>query len=110
MVLTEVLKPTKNTAIFLSPSRVGDQKVLIPLWLLELEVEEGKDMWVESQEMLWLPSWETSSKSLNLSLLVCKMGMVTKQSNHRIVGKHRLSFITRDCGHRVFNSLRVQRG
>lgn len=32
MVLAEVLKPTKNTSIFLSPLRAGDQKVLIPFF------------------------------------------------------------------------------
>lgn len=106
-MLTEVLKPTKNTPIFLSPSRAGDQKVLIPFFGF-WNWKWGRDTWVESQEMLRLPSWETSGKSLNLSLLVCKMGMIIKQSNHKTVGKHRLSFITHDCGHGVFNSLKVQ--
>lgn len=104
-MLTEVLKPTKNTPIFLSPSRGGDQKVFIPFFGFW---KWGRDTWVESQEMLRLPSWETSGKSFNLSLLVCEMGMITKRSNHRTVGKHRLSFIKCDCGHGVFNSLKVQ--
>lgn len=110
LVLTEVLEPTKDNHIPWSIESKGT-RVSSSLSLASGTGDGGgkRHLGRESGDCSGsLPGKLHSGKSPNLSLLVCKMGMITRQLNHRIDGKNRLSFSC-DCGPEEFNSFKFQR-